>query len=214
MASQHVVLEGLIGAGKSRLAEALADALGVPYHPEPVEENPVLEDFYRDMKAFSFEMEVWLLNARLRQHREIVACRRGGVQDRSIYADDVFARMLAANGLMTDRQLRTYRDTFETATEGLRYPDVMVYLDASPETCLQRIRDRSRSAEAGITVEYLASLKANYESLLRDLGRRMPVIVVPWEEYGDVQRTAEVILEEINKTSEPIRIGAERFAKQ
>jgi len=213
MSARHVVLEGLIGAGKSRLAEALAEALNVPYYLEPVDENPVMKDFYTDMKAFSFEMEMWLLNARVRQHREIVACRRGGVQDRSIYADDVFARMLAANGLMTERQLRTYRDTFDSVTDGLRYPDVLVYLEASPATCLDRIHERNRSAEAGITLEYLASLEANYKDLLRDLGRRMPVIIVPWEEYGDVQRTADVILEEIKRTSEPVRVEAARFVK-
>lgn len=213
MSAPHIVIEGLVGAGKSRLAEALAKALGVPYYPEPVEQNPVMKDFYGDMKTFSFEMEMWLLNARTRQHREIVAYRRGGVQDRSIYADDVFARMLAAGGLMTERQLRTYRETADLATEGLRYPDVLVYLDASAKTCLGRIGERNRPEEAGITKEYLESLEKNYKDLLRELGRRMPVIVVPWEEYGDVERTAAAIQEEIARTSEPIRVDATRCAK-
>lgn len=207
----HVVIEGGIGAGKSRLATAMATALGVPYHPEPVEENPCMEDFYRDMKSHSLEMEMWCLYARIEQHRGIVSERKGGVQDRSVYADMVFARMLTASGNMTPRQLSLYESMVKTTTDGLRYPDAMVYLDVTPETCLGRIKERGRPAEAGITVEYLTSLRENYTTFLHDIGKRMPVIVVPWERFGSVELTARVVLEAIQKTTEPIRIPEERL---
>ena len=207
----HVLIEGSIGVGKSTLARVLAGLLGVPYYPEPVEENPVLTDFYKDMGRFALEMEFWLLAARFQQHREIVTLGNGGVQDRSIYADDVFCRVLNAAGLMTDRELDVYRATFNLMTNALRYPDILVYLDASPEKCMERIRLRNREAEKGITLEYLADLRERYmTTLLAELGKRMHVIVVPWEEYGDPNRTAEAIHEEIHRTVQPVHIDAAR----
>jgi deoxyadenosine kinase len=78
----------------------LADKLGLPVYYEPVADNEYLQDFYADIKKYSFAMQVYLLNRRFQQQQQIVWQGAGGVQDRTIYEDSVFARMLRNAGLM------------------------------------------------------------------------------------------------------------------
>jgi len=103
-----VGISGMIGAGKSTLATALAGALGMDVFYEPVADNVYLDDFYRDMKQCAFAMQIWLLNRRFEQQQRIIWSGRGAVQDRTIYEDAVFARMLAADGIISERDLETY----------------------------------------------------------------------------------------------------------
>ena len=77
-----------------RVGEALAEVLGLPVHYEPVTDNVYLEDFYKDMKRYGFPLQIYLLNKRYRQQQQIVWEGRGGVQDRTIYEDAIFAKML------------------------------------------------------------------------------------------------------------------------
>lgn len=90
----YISIAGLIGAGKTTLAKALAEVLGLPVHYEPVTDNVYLEDFYKDMKRYGFPLQIYLLNKRYRQQQQIVWEGRGGVQDRTIYEDAIFAKML------------------------------------------------------------------------------------------------------------------------
>lgn len=90
----------MIGAGKSTLAKSLAEKLKLPVYYEPVTDNEYLQDFYGDIKKYSFAMQVYLLNRRFQQQQQIVWQGAGGVQDRTIYEDSVFARMLRNSGLM------------------------------------------------------------------------------------------------------------------
>ena len=83
----YISIAGLIGAGKTTLATALAKTLGLPVHYEPVTDNVYLEDFYQDMKRYGFPLQIYLLNKRFRQQQQIVWEGRGGVQDRTIYED-------------------------------------------------------------------------------------------------------------------------------
>ena len=83
----------MIGAGKSTLAAALAQKLNLPVYYEPVTDNTYLEDFYKDRKKYGFAMQVYLLNARFKQQQEIIWGGKGGVQDRSIYEDSIFAKV-------------------------------------------------------------------------------------------------------------------------
>ena len=102
----------LIGAGKTTLATALAKELGLPVYYEPVVDNVYLADFYQDMKKYSFPMQIYLLNKRFKQQQEIIWTGRGGVQDRTIYEDSVFASMLYSSGHMDTRDYQTYRELF------------------------------------------------------------------------------------------------------
>ena len=88
-------IAGMIGAGKSTLAAALGQHLGIDTYYEPVADNEYLADFYQDTARYSFAMQVYLLNRRFQQHQEIIWRGRSAVQDRTIYEDSIFAKMLA-----------------------------------------------------------------------------------------------------------------------
>ena len=95
-------IAGMIGAGKSTLGTALAKHLNLPAYYEPVDDNAYLDDFYRDTKTYAFATQIYLLNRRFQQHQEIIWRGGGAVQDRTIYEDAVFARMLVKLNLMEE----------------------------------------------------------------------------------------------------------------
>ena len=117
-----VAISGLIGAGKTTLADALGKQMGLPVYHEPVEDNVYLEDFYKDKAKHGFAMQVHLLNKRFEQHQQVVWSKDGAVQDRSIYEDKVFARMLHDGGWMERRDYETYVELFEHMSNFMRHP--------------------------------------------------------------------------------------------
>lgn len=189
-------ISGVIGAGKSTLARALGEHLDMDVYYEPVEDNEYLEDFYRDTARYSFAMQVYLLNRRFQQHQEIIWRARPAVQDRTIYEDSVFAKMLSDTGLMEPRDYRTYLQLFKNMSNFMCKPNLIVYLDVDPETSLERIRSRGRGVESGISLDYLQALHAEYESFVRDISKVIPLIRVSWNEFRDVEEMAQVIKHE------------------
>jgi deoxyadenosine kinase len=186
-------IAGLIGAGKTTLATALGQHLGLPVYYEPVEDNEYLADFYRDTARYCFATQIYLLNRRFQQHQEIIWRGGGAVQDRTIYEDAVFAKTLVDQGLMEERDYRTYLQLFRHMSNFMCRPNLIVYLDLSPETSLERVRERSRGVEGGITLRYLTALHAEYERFIAEIGRAIPVIRVGWEQYRDADEMAGAI---------------------
>ncbi len=186
-------IAGLIGAGKTTLATALGEHLGLPVYYEPVGDNEYLADFYRDTRSYAFATQIYLLNRRFQQHQEIIWKGGGAVQDRTIYEDAVFARTLVDQDLMDERDYRTYLQLFRHMSNFMCRPNVIVFLDLSPESSMARIQQRSRDVETGISLEYLRALHAAYADFIHDIARTVPVIRVSWEEYRDVGEMAEVI---------------------
>jgi deoxyadenosine kinase len=194
-------IAGIIGAGKTTLATALAQHLGLDVHYEPVTDNEYLADFYRDTRRYSFAMQIYLLNRRFQQHQEIIWRGRGGVQDRTIYEDAIFARTLRDMELMDPRDYETYVTLFRNLSNFMCRPNVIIYLDVTPEKSMERIRLRSRGVESGITVEYLTRLYNNYEEFLREISRLIPVLRVRWDEFWEVERLAEAVAREYQRGS-------------
>lgn len=186
-------IAGIIGAGKSTLAKALGEHLDLPVYYEPVADNEYLEDFYRDTARYSFATQIYLLNRRFQQHQEIIWRGGGGVQDRTIYEDAVFAKTLVDLNLMQERDYRTYLHLFRHMSNFMCRPSVIVYLDVKPERSYERVRSRSRDVESGVTLEYLTALYNEYERFIRDISRAVPVIKVDWDRFRDVNEMAEVI---------------------
>ncbi len=155
MQNVFIGISGLIGAGKTTLATALANVLGLPVYYEPVADNIYLADYYKDMKKYSFPLQVYLLNRRFQQHQQIVWTGQGGVQDRTIYEDAVFAKMLCRAGHMEDRDYRTYISLFNNMSNFMKKPNIIVHLDVSPEESLRRIDMRNRGCESGIKLQFL-----------------------------------------------------------
>ncbi len=194
-------IAGVIGAGKSTLAAALGKHLNLPVYYEPVADNEYLADFYADTKTYSFATQIYLLNRRFQQHQEIIWRGGGGVQDRTIYEDAVFAKTLVDLGLMRERDYRTYLHLFRHMSNFMCRPNLIVYLDVKPERSMERVRQRSRDVENGITLEYLTALYAEYELFIADISRSVPVIRVDWDRFRDVNDIAAVIEREYLSSS-------------
>ena len=196
-----ISIAGMIGAGKSTLATALGRNMELDVYFEPVEDNEYLADFYRDTARYSFATQIYLLNRRFQQHQEIIWRGRPAIQDRTIYEDAIFAKMLSQTGLMEPRDFRTYLQLFKHMSNFMCKPTAIVYLDVKPARSMERIRERSRGVESGISLAYLEALYAEYELWVRDISRRIPTIRVDWDRYRDVDEMAEVVRRETTEAS-------------
>ncbi|HEX9733985.1 MAG TPA: deoxynucleoside kinase [Thermoanaerobaculia bacterium] len=189
-------IAGMIGAGKSTLAKTLGQHLDMDVYYEPIGDNDYLEDFYRDTPRYSFATQIYLLNRRFQQHQEIIWRGRPAIQDRTIYEDSIFAKMLASSALMDERDYRTYVTLFRHMSNFMCKPNVIVYLDVPPEESLARIRGRGREMEQGITLDYLRALYEGYEEFVDDISRVIPLIRVDYGRFPTVEEMAEVIRHE------------------
>merc|ERR1719335_1868715 len=189
-------ISGLIGAGKSTLAKALGQTLDLPVYYEPVIDNVYLEDFYKDMAKYAFPLQIFLLNKRFKQQQQIIWGGRGGVSDRTIYEDGVFARMLRDSGHMEERDFRTYMELFKNMSNFMKKPNIIVHLDVAPEEAFRRIEMRKRECESGIPLDYLKDLHAAYEVFIKDISRVIPVIKVDYQRFRTPQEVAQVIRRE------------------
>jgi deoxyadenosine kinase len=201
LSNAFIGIAGIIGAGKTTLAKALGEHLQLDVHYEPVIDNEYLDDFYRETAKYAFAMQIYLLNRRFQQHQEIIWRNRGGVQDRTIYEDAIFARTLRDLGQMEERDYQTYLNLFRNLSNFMCRPSAIVYLDVSPENSLKRINQRSRGCESGISLEYLQRLYDNYEDFVQEISRVIPVIRVGWNEFWEVEEIATAISREYQRSS-------------
>ena len=191
---KFVAVAGNIGVGKSSLVERLAQRLAWQPFFEPVGENPYLADFYRDMRTWSFHSQIFFLTRRLRIHRELCDHPTSSIQDRSVYEDaEVFARNLARQGLMLDRDYRSYRELYAVLSQFLPAPDLVVYLRSDVPTLLARIAHRGRSYERDIQPEYLSQLNDLYEDWIANF-TLCPVLTVPASDLNYVAHDAHLDL--------------------
>ena len=159
-----VGIAGNIGVGKTTFTDILAKHFGWKEFYESVADNPYLNDFYKDMHRWSFNLQVYFLHHRFSDHIEIMHTKKGVIQDRTIYEDvEIFARNLHQMRYMTDRDWQTYKELFKNMTQFLRKPDLIIYLRASTDTLLSRIKNRNRDFEKDISPEYLHSLNILYD---------------------------------------------------
>lgn len=165
----HIAVVGNIGAGKTTLTELLAKNYKWEALFETVEGNPYLEDFYNDMKRWSFNLQIYFLNSRFQQIRDIQAdSSRNVIQDRTIYEDAfIFAENLHEMGLMTTKDYANYRAIFDNITAYIKAPDLLIYLKASVPTLVENIQRRGRDYEASIRLDYLQKLNEKYDAWIK-----------------------------------------------
>lgn len=173
-----VVVAGNIGSGKTTLTNKLAEKLGWKPHFESVQDNPYLADFYKDMSRWSFPLQVYFLNHRFNTHRQIETLPASSIQDRSIYEDaNIFARSLYDQGKLDKRDYENYRQLYDSMTQFLNPPTLMIFLRRSVPKLMERIKQRGRDYEQAIPVEYLTSLNEYYDEWYAnyDLGKSLIV---------------------------------------
>jgi deoxyadenosine/deoxycytidine kinase len=167
MAKRLVLVAGNIGAGKTSLTERIGARLGWHTAFESVADNPYLPDFYTDMRAWSFHLQVFFLGHRAQQQLDMAALPQSVIIDRSIYEDAyIFARALHHMGNLGERDYLAYRRLFDLVVANLPAPDLLIYLKAPVPVLVERIRRRGRGIESGISVEYLTLLDTFYDEWL------------------------------------------------
>ena len=154
-----------MGSGKSTLVEFLHRTYDVAPFYEPNDENPYLADFYKDMKRWAFQSQLYFLSNKFRLHQELD--RQPGVValDRTIFEDaEIFATALYQMRKISKRDWETYQGIYHAILDAIRPPDLRIYLRCSMRTLRKRIQLRGRKMEQDIPLSYLQRLDRNYET--------------------------------------------------
>lgn len=163
----HIVIAGNIGCGKTTLTNMLVRHYGWEPRLESVQYNPYLDDYYKDMKRWSLNLEVYFLKERFRDLLDIAREDKTIIQDRSIFEGVyIFTANNYAMGNMSDRDFETYMGLFESMMMIARQPDLMVYLRASVPHLVDHIQRRGRDYEQNIQLDYLKNLNERYDDFI------------------------------------------------
>ncbi|MCU0083149.1 deoxynucleoside kinase [Streptococcus danieliae] len=146
-----LVLAGTIGAGKSSLAAALGEYFGTEVFYESVDDNPVLDLYYKNPEKYAFLLQIYFLNKRFKSIKEAYK-NDNNVLDRSIFEDALFLDLNYRNGNVTQEEHQVYHELLDNMMEELegmpkKAPDLLIYIDVSFETMLHRIARRGREYE-------------------------------------------------------------------
>lgn len=166
----HIAIAGNIGSGKTTLTGMLARHYGWEARYEAVDNNPYLEDYYRDIQRWSFNMEVYFLKERFRDLISIRQAERTVVQDRTIYEGVyVFMENNRAMGNLSERDYQTYMELFEQMMEVAGLPDLMIYLRATVPHLVGNIQQRGREYEQTMKLDYLENLNRRYDDFIYNM---------------------------------------------
>jgi deoxyadenosine/deoxycytidine kinase len=158
--NRYLVIEGVIGAGKTSLSRMLSDRLTAELVLEEVEDNPFLKDFYRDRTRFAFQTQMHFLFSRYQQQRNL---RQTDLFTDKLVADYLFQKdRIFASLNLVDKELALYERLVGWLELDVVKPDVVVYLQASTETLMQRITHRNRSFEKDMDRSYIERLNDAY----------------------------------------------------
>ena len=185
---RHVAIEGAIGVGKSSLARRFAVHLEAELMLEAADENPFLERFYADQPGYAFQTQVIFLFQRLKQARSV---SQPGMFSPMVISDFMFAKdALFARLNLNDEEYRLYSQLYAPAAQQVPEPDLVIWLQASPATLLQRIRRRGIRMEQVITEDYLQRLCDAYVEYFHGYDGA-PVFAVATEHFNPANHEAD-----------------------
>jgi deoxyadenosine/deoxycytidine kinase len=199
----HIAIAGNIGAGKTTLTKSLGKHYKYEIELEDVVDNPYLDDFYNQMERWSFNLQIYFLNSRFRQLKDIISNGRSVVQDRTIYEDaNIFAPNLHAMGLMTNRDYENYKSLFDLMEGTVQSPDLLIYLRSSIPNLVSQIHKRGREYENSISIEYLSRLNERYEAWIHSYEKGELLVIdiddIDFvESKGDLQKIIDLIDEKV-----------------
>ena len=197
---KHIAVAGNIGAGKTTLTEMLSKHYKWIPNFEDVDHNPYLMDFYEDMPRWSFNLQIFFLNSRLRQLVEIQKGTETVIQDRTIYEDaNIFAPNLHEMGLMSKRDFDNYFHFFQTLKTLVQPPDLLIYLNASVPTLVGQIQKRGREYEENIRLDYLKRLNEYYNKWIGSYTEgQLLVIDVDKNKFGEKEEDLGEIIRKVD----------------
>jgi len=159
-----IVLAGNIGSGKTSLTQQLSQHFGWQASYESVDNNPYLADFYADMHAWAFHLQMYFLGHRAQEIETLLSSGRSAIMDRSIYEDaHIFVRALHEMNNLSDRDYQAYFKLYDLVLRQLPKPSLLIRLVTPVETLVERIQQRARSIEDTIDLDYLRLLDSYYQ---------------------------------------------------
>ncbi len=210
MTNRLILVAGNIGTGKTSLTERIGARLGWETSYESVSDNPYLPDFYEDMGQWSFHLQIFFLGHRAEQHLALANSPQSAIADRSIYEDAyIFARVLRHMNNLSERDFQAYHRLFNLVVGNLPRPDLLLYLQAPVPVLMDRIHQRGREIEGGITADYLSLLDAFYQEWLETFDL-CPVLTIPSADLDFVNHphhldiVVEKILEKLSGKEEVV----------
>ncbi len=173
----HIGIAGNIGSGKTTLTRMLSEHYGWTPKYEAVTYNPYLEDYYKDIKRWSFNLEVYFLQQRFKDVLEIASSDDVIIQDRTIFEGVyIFVANNKSMGNLSDRDYETYMDLFKLMMSLVKAPDLLIYLRSSVPHLVSQIQKRGREYEKSIELDYLEGLNNRYEQWISEYPGRVLVI--------------------------------------
>jgi len=182
---RHIVVEGPIGAGKTSLARKLSERFGARLVLEDPAANPFLERFYRDARRYALPTQLFFLFQRVNQLRDLAQQElfsQSAVGDFLLDKDPLFARLTLA-----DDELALYRQIFESLRPQAPTPDLVIYLQAQPDTLVERVRRRGVEMEAALSETYLRELAEGYSRYFHHYDAA-PLLIVNTEHLNPIDR--------------------------
>ena len=182
----YVAIEGVIGVGKTTLARLLQPAFDAEIILEVFEENPFLSDFYSDRERYAFQTQIFFLLSRYHQQRrtvmDIVSTGRNVIADYTFAKDSLFARI----NIKGD-ELDMYHKVHEALAEKIQKPDLLVYLQATTDTLMQRIALRDRPYERQMERAYIHELNLAYDDFFSKPFDHTPVLTIDSNDLNIIQ---------------------------
>jgi len=187
----YVAIEGVIGVGKTTLARLLQPAFDAEILLEVFEENPFLSDFYGDRERYAFQTQIFFLLSRYHQQRrtvhEIVATGKNLFADYTFAKDALFAQI----NLKGD-ELDMYYKVHEALAEKIQKPDLLVYLQATTDTLMQRIAQRDRPYERQMERSYINELNIAYDNFFAKPFDHTPVLIIDSNNLNVIQKPEDL----------------------
>ncbi|MCM3241094.1 deoxynucleoside kinase [Heyndrickxia oleronia] len=199
-----ITVEGPIGIGKTSLAKAISEHFNYNLLKEIVDENPFLEKFYQDIEEWSFQLEMFFLCNRYKQLEDVNS--KFLSFDKPVVADyHIFKNLIFAKRTLKDEQYIKYLKIFDILTEGMPQPNLVIYINASLETVMRRIKLRGRDFEKNISSDYIKQLSSDYETFMQNFTLthpNIPVLQFNGDELDFVKNPDDLtlILEKITTT--------------
>lgn len=183
--NETIVIDAVVGAGKTSYMEMLSEEMKIPCFQEPVQENPLLDKFYYDRKRYAFPLQIYFLNRRFEMLKQASEAGEPSLMDRSIYGDMIFAKMLYEKGDMEKDEFILYRDLLNNMLDHVEAPKFMIYLKIDTDSAIERIKKRGRDYEQIVERDYWENLNKEYEDYFSNYNLS-PLLVIEAAKYDIV----------------------------
>lgn len=207
MVHRYIAVEGVIGVGKTTLCRTLATRLDAALNLEVVEENPFLKKFYDDIRTYAFQTQIFFLLSRFRQQQELA---QTSLFAERVISDYIFAKdRIFASINLTDDEMVLYDRLVDVMEKEIPKPDVVIFLKASTDLLVERIRRRGREFEKNLSRDYLEVLQEAYNYFFSHY-QQTPLMVVNTHEsdFLNEPRLVDELIEQMGD----LKSGAAHFA--